>query len=122
MLQRLDAAGKAGVDGMLRELAKRPQVYIKLSEVLRLVDGKASTDPALYKPTLDYLFDMFGEDRVIFGSDWPNSFAADNLPAIVKIVKDYFSTKSRAAAEKYFWKNSVAAYKWVKRDPRQPQA
>jgi len=85
------------------------------------VDGKPSTDPALYKPTLDYLFDMFGEDRVIFGSDWPNSFAADNLPAIVKIVKDYFSTKSRAVAEKYFWKNSIAAYKWVKRDPKQPQ-
>jgi predicted TIM-barrel fold metal-dependent hydrolase len=86
------------------------------------VDGNASTDPALYKPTLDYLFDMFGEDHVIFGSDWPNSFAADNLPAIVKIVKDYFGTKSRAAAEKYFWKNSIAAYKWTKRDPRQPQA
>ena len=122
MLQRLDASAKAGVDGTLRELARRPQVYVKLSEVLRLVDGKPSTDPALYKATLDYLFDMFGEDRVIFGSDWPNSFAADNLPAIVKIVKDYFSTKSRAVAEKYFWKNSVAAYKWVKRDPKQPQA
>jgi L-fuconolactonase len=70
MLQRLDAGGRAAVEGTLRELAKRPQVYIKLSEVLRLVDGKASTDPALYKPTLDYLFEMFGEDRVIFGSDY----------------------------------------------------
>jgi L-fuconolactonase len=122
MLQRLDAGGRAAVEGTLRELAKRPQVYIKLSEVLRLVDGKASTDPALYKPTLDHLFDMFGEDRVIFGSDWPNSIAADNLPAIVKIVQDYFKTKSRTAAEKYFWRNSIAAYKWVKRDPSQPQA
>ena len=121
MFLRLDAAGRAAVEATLRELAKRPQVYVKLSEVLRLVDGKASTDPALYKPTLDYLFDMFGEDRVIFGSDWPNQFAADNLPAIVKIVQDYFKTKSRAAAEKYFWRNSVAAYKWVKRDSGQPQ-
>ena len=47
--------------------------------------------------------------------------AADNLPAIVKIVQDYFAAKSRTAAEKYFWRNSVAAYKWVKRDPSQPQ-
>jgi L-fuconolactonase len=121
MFARLDASGRAAVEGTLRELAKRPQVYVKLSEVLRMVDGKASTDPALYKPTLDYLFDMFGEDRVIFGSDWPNQFAADNLPAIVKIVQDYFRTKSRAAAEKYFWRNSVAAYKWMKRDSGQPQ-
>ena len=95
-------------------------VIDKLSEILRLVDGKASTDPALYKPTLDYLFELFGENRVLFGSDWPNQSAADNLPAIVKIVQDYFSTKDRAVAEKYFWRNSVSAYKWVKRDRSQP--
>jgi hypothetical protein len=45
----------------------------------------------------------------------------DSLPAIVQIVKDYFNGKSRAAAEKYFWRNSLAAYKWVRRDPSQPQ-
>ena len=121
MFARLDASGQASVEKTLRELSKRRQVFVKLSEVLRLVDGKASTDQALYRPTLDHLFEIFGEDRVIFGSDWPNQFAADNLPAIVKIVQDYFATKTRAAAEKYFWKNSIAAYKWVKRDPAQPQ-
>jgi L-fuconolactonase len=121
MFVGLDAGGRAAVEGTLRELAKRTQVYVKLSEVLRLVDGKASTDPALYQPILDYLFDIFGENHVIFGSDWPNEFAAENLPAIVKIAQDYFSAKSRMAAEKYFWRNSVAAYKWLKRDPSQPQ-
>jgi predicted TIM-barrel fold metal-dependent hydrolase len=121
MFAGLAASARAAVEGTLRELAKRRQVYVKLSAVLRLVDGKASTDPALYKPTLDYLFETFGENQVIFGSDWPNQIAADNLPAIVKIVQDYFGTKSRTAAEKYFWRNSVAAYKWVKRDKSQPQ-
>jgi L-fuconolactonase len=121
MFVQLDAIVRTAVEGTLRELAKRTQVYVKLSQVLRLVDGRASTDPSLYKPTLDYLFDIFGENQVIFGSDWPNQFAADNLPAIVKIVQDYFGGKSRIAAEKYFWKNSVAAYKWLKRDPSQPQ-
>ena len=122
MFERLDAKERSAVERTLRELAKRQQVYVKLSEILRVVDGKASTDQALYKPTLDYLFEIFGENQVIFGSDWPNQFAADNLPAIVKIVQDFFSTKGRRAAEKYFWRNSVAAYKWVKRDPSQPQA
>jgi L-fuconolactonase len=121
MFVRTGANGGAAVEGTLRELAKRTQVYVKLSEVLRLVDGTAATDPAIYKPTLDYLFDIFGENHVIFGSGWPNQFAAENLPAIVKIVQDYFGTKSRAAAEKFFWRNSVAAYKWLKRDPSQPQ-
>jgi predicted TIM-barrel fold metal-dependent hydrolase len=120
MFAGLAANARAAVEGTLRELAKRRQVYVKLSAVLRLVEGKPSTDAALYKPTLDYLFETFGENQVIFGSDWPNQIAADNLPAIVKIVQDYFSTKSRTAAEKYFWRNSVAAYKWVKRDKSQP--
>ncbi len=122
MMWRLDAGTRTAVEGNLRELAKRPTVYIKVSEVLRVVDGKASTDPALYKPLLDQIFETFGEDKLIFGSDWPNAAAVDNLPAIVRIVRDYFQTKGRAAAEKYFWKNSVAAYQWIRRDPSQPQA
>jgi predicted TIM-barrel fold metal-dependent hydrolase len=121
LLARLDAATRTSVEGNLREMAKRPTIYIKVSEVMRIVDGKPATDPAVYKPTLDFFFDTFGEDKLIFGSDWPNGPAVDNLPVIVKIVRDYFQTKSRAAAEKYFWKNSVAAYGWIRRDPSQPQ-
>ena len=37
-----------------------------------------------------------------------------------RVAKEYFATQPRAVAEKYFWKNSIAAYKWVKRDPSQP--
>lgn len=47
--------------------------------------------------------------------------AVDHLPVIVGIVQDYFAAKGRGAAEKYFWKNSVAAYKWVRRADGQPQ-
>jgi L-fuconolactonase len=121
IMWRLDAAGQAAVEGHLRDLARRPAVYIKVSEVMRIADGKASTDPALYKPLLDHLFETFGEDKLIFGSDWPNGTAVDNLPAIVQIVRDYFHGKGRTAAEKYFWKNSLAAYRWIRRDPSQPQ-
>jgi L-fuconolactonase len=121
MMGRLDANARKAVEPNLRELAMRPQVYIKVSEVMRLVDGKASNDPALYKPVLDYFLDTFGEDRLIFGSDWPNAAAVDNLPTIVNIVQDYFNAKGQTAAGKYFWKNSIAAYKWVKRDSSQPQ-
>ena len=84
------------------ELAKRPTIYIKVSELMRMEDGKPSTDPAVYKPLLDRFFETFGEDKLIFGSDWPNGQAVDNLPAIVQIVQDYFYAKGRAVAEKYF--------------------
>jgi predicted TIM-barrel fold metal-dependent hydrolase len=119
---RLDAKARTGLEATLRELARRPSVYIKVSAMMRMAEGKALTGPALYKPLLDEIFDLFGEDRLIFGSDWPNSDAVDNLPAIVQIARDYFRDKPRAVAETFFWKNSMAAYKWVRRDPTQPQA
>lgn len=121
MMGRLDANARPAVEGNLRELAGRPTVYIKVSELMRMVDGRPSTDPALYKPLLDHLFDTFGEDKLIFGSDWPNGPAVNNLPVIVQIVRDYFYAKGQGAAEKYFWRNSLAAYKWIRRDPSQPQ-
>ena len=33
------------------------------------------TEPATYKRRLDLLWDAFGEDRVVFGSDWPDNAA-----------------------------------------------
>jgi predicted TIM-barrel fold metal-dependent hydrolase len=121
MMAGLDAAVRPAVERNLAELAKRPAVYIKVSQMMRMAEGKAVTDAAVYKPVLDQIFDTFGEDKLIFGSDWPNASAVDNLPAIVQIVRQYFTAKGRVAAEKYFWKNSVAAYKWIRRGPRQPQ-
>ena len=38
------------------------------------------------------------------------------------IAKAYFASKPRAVAEKYFWRNSVDVYKWIKREPSQPTA
>jgi len=90
MMRRVDASALAAVEPSLRELAKRPTIYIKVSELMRMEDGKPSTDPAVYKPLLDRFFETFGEDKLIFGSDWPNGPAVDNLQAIVQIVQDYF--------------------------------
>ena len=122
MLAQLDAGARPAVEHNLSELARRPTVFIKVSQMLRMDGGKTVTDPAVYQPVLDQIFDTFGEDKLIFGSDWPNAFAVDHLPAIVAIVRDYFHSKGRAAAEKYFWKNSVAAYRWVRRGEHQPHA
>ena len=121
LLSRLDAKERSGLEPTLRELARRPSVYIKVSAVMRMMDGKASTSPALYKPLLDQVFETFHEDRLVFGSDWPNADAVDNLPAIVQIARDYVRTRGPAAAEKLFWRNSIAAYRWVHRDPSQPR-
>ena len=104
----------------LRELVKRPQVFVKGSSVLRRVDGKVPEDPKFYRPRLDEVMGMFGEDRVMYGSDWPNSDNWGPYDLVLRVVRDYFGSKSRAVQEKYFWRNSLKAYKWVRRAPGQP--
>ncbi|SPE29267.1 Amidohydrolase 2 [Acidobacteriia bacterium SbA2] len=106
----------------LRELGKRPQVYVKVSEVLQRVDGRVPTDLSFYKSRLDELWEIFGRDRLLYGSDWPNSDKWGTYPQVLSIVRDYFTSKGRAAAGKYFWKNSVEAYRWVRRDSTQPSS
>lgn len=106
----------------LKEIGKRPQIYVKLSEVFRRVDGRIPADLDFYRSNLDEIFGVFGEDRVLFGSDWPNSDSWKPYPDILRLVQEYINGKGPVAAEKYFWKNSVKAYRWVKREASQPGA
>jgi L-fucono-1,5-lactonase len=113
-------ANRAAYDAALAELRGRPHVFVKLSAVIHRVNGQVVTDLAPYRERLDHLVDVFGEDRIVFGSDWPNSDGVAPIDKVVGVVREYFSAKPRALAEKYFWKNSVAAYKWTPRELGQP--
>jgi len=109
-------------EDVVKEMAARPNLFVKLTEVYhpRLTDGVIVKDYEPLRARLEYLFDAFGEDRVIFGTDYPNSYGVATIPEEVKLVKRFFSAKGREAAEKYFWRNSARAYKWMKRADDQP--
>jgi L-fuconolactonase len=120
-------------DAVLKEISQRKNIWTKLSEIVhpvrtgpRPAPGTPAAPPLIehglapHRARLDTLMGIFGEDRVVFGSDWPNAVGVSEVPDTVSLVREYFAGKSRQAAEKYFWKNSVAAYKWVKRSPDQP--
>ena len=115
-----EAAARGTYQADLRELGHRPQVYVKVSQVLRRVEGRVPVDLDFYRSRLDELWGVFGEDRILYGSDWPNSDQWADYPKVLNVVREWINGKGRAAAEKYFWKNSVAAYGWVKRAPGQP--
>jgi L-fuconolactonase len=102
----------------LRELRKR-NVYAKISMLRRPASGQSQPGPAAFKPMLDFIWHIFGEDRIVYASGWPTPVAV--IAGSLEIVRPYFLEKGRVAAEKFFWKNSIPAYKWVKRDPKQPQ-
>jgi L-fuconolactonase len=109
------------LEAHLSELGKRPQVYVKVSEVLRRVGGQVPQHLDFYRDRLDELWNIFGPDRLLYGSDWPNSDHWGSYAEVLSVVREYFTAKGPAVAEQYFWKNSLAAYRWVKRDASQPQ-
>jgi predicted TIM-barrel fold metal-dependent hydrolase len=111
-------AEEADYKALLKEIHGRPKINAKLSEI----DHRSmkARGLAAHKARLDQLMEAFGEDRVVFGSDWPNSWGTATPAQIVDIARAYFATRSRAAAEKYFWKNSLAIYKWKARAKNQP--
>jgi len=115
-----DAKGRAAYNAVMRGLSRRPQIYVKVSAVLRRSGDKAITDLSYYRPKLDELWDAFGPDRLLYGSDWPNSDPVGTYSQVLSVVREYFRGKGREAEEKYFWKNSVAAYRWAKRAADQP--
>ncbi|MCU1226301.1 MAG: hypothetical protein JWQ42_4394 [Edaphobacter sp.] len=103
----------------LRALSKRSNLFVKGSEILRRVDGKVSMDIATYRPWLDQIWEVFGDDRMLFGSDWPNSDHLAPIADTFNIAQRYILTRGEAATEKYLWKNSVAAYGWMPRNAAQ---
>ena len=118
-------AEQAGHDAYwadLRVLAQNPHVFVKLSEIPVRTTGRLVTDPRVYREPLDALWDAFGEDHVLFGSDWPNSDHVASYAQTFAIVRGYLARKSPSAQEKYLWKNSLAAYRWKRRRSDQPVA
>jgi L-fuconolactonase len=114
--------GENAYESIVKEMAARPNIFVKLTEVYhpRISDGVIVKDYEPLRARLEYLFEAFGEDRVLFGSDYPHSYGVATIPEEVALVKRFFATKSREVAEKYFWKNSAHIYRWIKRADNQP--
>ncbi len=110
-----DPTSRAAYLATLKHLGERPNIVVKGSEILRPVDGVVPRALAPYLPWLDTLWQLFGEDRLLFGSDWPNSDHLTPLSDVFTLARAYLATRSPTAAHKFFWSNSVAVYNWQPR-------
>ena len=102
----------------LEAAAKFPQVFLKVSALVEGTgknDGTAPREVEFYRPWLDVAWNAFGPDRLVYGSNWPVSERFAKLATVQGIVHDYFSARGREALEKFFARNALAAYKWIKR-------
>jgi L-fuconolactonase len=79
----------------IRRLAAFPNVFCKVSGMITEADWQA-WQPADFQPYLDVVFEAFGPERIMFGSDWPVCTVAASYAAVVGIVADYVQPLSQA--------------------------
>ena len=94
----------------LKRLSQNPNVFVKLSEIPRRIDGTVPFTLAPYKSWLDTIWDLFGEDRILFGSDWPNSDQLTPIHDVFTLARSYLATRTTVATRKVFWSNATRIY------------
>ncbi len=95
-----------------RTLAKQPNVHCKVSALFgRWEKQPAPQDLAAYAEVLDLAFESFGENRLIYGSDWPVTEQTADYPAVLRLTRAYFDRKGPAISDKLFRQNAVAFYR-----------
>jgi len=99
---------------------------VKVSDVHKLssraATGKAAgltqfqpvADPTRYAPTLEFLWRTFGEDRLIFGSNWPVSDAGglsvNSIGLQIEILESFLTGQSVVGRNKIMYQNALRVY------------
>jgi L-fuconolactonase len=94
----------------IRELAKCPNVYCKLSGHVSEADWN-KRKPEDIRPYLDVAFEAFGPDRLMIGSDWPVSTLAASYAQSMDVVKNYLERLSGEVHEKVLGGNAIRFYR-----------
>lgn len=96
--------------------ASHPNIFMKVSGLLEnSIHRPAPVEVDFYRPLLDCLWECFGYERLIYGSNWPVCEVAGDYAGCVSIVRAYFGEKGEEASANYFWRNAKAVYKWIER-------
>jgi len=93
----------------MRAIAKHPNVWCKVSGLVTEADWKRWTCDD-FRPYLDVVFEAFGFDRLMFGSDWPVCLLGSNYRNVKAIVDDYTQSFSAIDKENIFGGNAIRFY------------
>jgi len=108
----LDPA-EAWRDGM-HAAASHDRVFCKISALVEgssRKDARGSAGGDYYRPVLDVAWETFGENRLMFGSNWPVSERHAQLAVVQGIVADFVAEKGSSATEKVFHANPARIYR-----------
>jgi L-fuconolactonase len=94
----------------MKIIAQHENVWCKVSGMVTEADWK-NWEISDFEPYLDVIFEAFGANRVMFGSDWPVCNVAGGYDKMISIVENYISRLS-ADEQSLFWGlNAIEFYK-----------
>jgi L-fuconolactonase len=94
---------------LMKEIAQHPKVYCKLSGLFTETHWKQWSAGDFY-PYLDVVFEAFGTDRLMFGSDWPVILLSGMYVQWKSLLEKYMENFSRDDWEKVFGENAIRVY------------
>jgi L-fuconolactonase len=114
----LDHCGKPGIaEGAIeqyradvKELARHPNLWIKLSDLPVEADHQRWTEDDL-APFIDATIESFGVDRTIYAGDYPVCLQATTLPRWVEVLDRALAGLSEADLRKIYRDNANAFYR-----------
>jgi L-fuconolactonase len=93
-----------------KSIAKHENVYCKVSGIVTEADWKNWKENDV-KPYLDVIFEAFGTDRIVYGSDWPVCLLAADYDQQLSIIKNYISKLTETEKNKIMGENATRFYK-----------
>jgi L-fuconolactonase len=93
----------------ITQLAACPNVWCKVSGLVTEATWQDWTVEQL-RPVIRHVLDAFGEDRLLYGSDWPVCLLAADYSSVKAAAETCLDDLSASAREKIFGTNAVAAY------------
>lgn len=95
---------------LMQDVAKCDNVYCKISGLVTEADYNAWSYAQL-QPYMDWVFQHFGAERLMFGSDWPVCLVAAEYEQVKNIAKTYVEKLSAVEQDQFWWKNATDFYK-----------
>jgi L-fuconolactonase len=96
-------------DRNIRELAKRQNVYCKLSGMVTEADPRHWTPEGL-QPYIDVVLGAFGPRRLMYGSDWPVMLLAGDYERWYRTVRLAIDKLSQAEQDRIMGGTAAEAY------------
>jgi L-fuconolactonase len=94
----------------IRELARRENVYCKLSGMVTEAGWNTWTENDL-RPFIDTVLECFGPRRLMFGSDWPVSLLACTYQKWIEVVERSTASLSVSERDRLFGGTAKEAYR-----------